>query len=69
MIYLTIKETAELLGVTTSRVYDLIRSGKLPAAKQRVKTDRMFIRKNDLGRYIKNRRPAGRPKKKVDKEA
>lgn len=66
MRYYTVKEAAEILGVTEKRVYDLIREGSLPADPLQVEVKRLSIKKNDLSRYIKNKRPVGRPRKKED---
>lgn len=64
MHYYTVKEAADILGVTEKRVYDLIRNGILRADPLQVEVERLSIRKNDLSRYLKNKRPVGRPRKK-----
>lgn len=58
MKYLTTTQAAELLGVTPSRVRQLILAGRLPA--QKIGRD-LFIKEQDI--IIFKKRPVGRPKK------
>jgi excisionase family DNA binding protein len=63
MKLLTTKEVAEILGVTQTRVQQLILNGRLPA--QRMGRDN-FIREEDL-KLVENRKP-GRPRKSLTEE-
>ena len=58
---LTVEEVAIRLGVTRSRVRQLILDGHLPAEK---KVGAWFIKKSDL-RLVTKRRKPGRPKKET----
>jgi excisionase family DNA binding protein len=60
MTGLTTKEAAEKLGVTVTRVQQLILAGRLPAEK---KGRDYFISEEDL-KLVEDRRP-GRPPKKA----
>ncbi len=68
MNLLTTKETAERLGVTVTRVQQLIAAGSLPAEKM---GRDYFIKEDDL-KLVEDRKP-GRPRKaqteKVSKQA
>jgi excisionase family DNA binding protein len=57
---LSTKQVAEILGITTVRVFQLIQEGKLPAKK--IGRD-WFVKASDV-EEAKNRPGAGRPKKK-----
>jgi excisionase family DNA binding protein len=59
MDFLSIKEAAEKLGITTVRVLQLIQENSLPA--QKIGRD-WFIKKDDV-ESAKNRRGRGRPAK------
>ena len=58
MSELTTKEAAERLGITVTRVQQLILAGRLPAEK---KGRDYFIKDEDL-KLVKDRKP-GRPRK------
>lgn len=60
---LTTKEAAEKLGVTVTRVQQLILAGRLPAEK---KGRDYFISEDDL-KLVEDRKP-GRPPKKADEK-
>jgi excisionase family DNA binding protein len=58
MKLLTTKEVAERLGVTVTRVQQLIAAGRLPAEKM---GRDYFIKEDDL-KFVEDRKP-GRPRK------
>lgn len=64
MSKLTTKETAEILGVTPSRVRQMVMRGQLPA--EHFGRD-LMIDKKDL-KFVVDRKP-GRPKKKEEQKA
>jgi excisionase family DNA binding protein len=49
---LTVKEAAELLGVSAWTIYDMVRKGELPAIRVR---SRIFFRREGLDAWIKDR--------------
>ena len=61
---LTTKEVAERLGISVTRVQQLILAGRLPAEK---KGRDYFIKDEDL-KLVADRKP-GRPRKAQDKKA
>ena len=72
--YLTIKQAAELLGITRQTVYQAIQANRLPATRM---LERVVVTRTDVeayqqrtagigpegGRPRKPRRPPGRPRK------
>jgi len=52
-----VAEAAEVLGVTSSRVRQICRTGSLG----QMVGSRWLIRRDELDAYAKTRRPAGRP--------
>ncbi len=58
--YLTVAETAELLGVSVMRVYQLV-------DEERLKVERsgrqIYIAREEAAKFAKKPRAAGRPKK------
>ncbi len=62
--YLSTKDTAEILGVTSSRVRQLLRAGELDG--HRMSSGIWFIDKEEVSQYQLTRRKAGRPRKEED---
>lgn len=62
MELLTTKEVAERLGVTVTRVQQLIAAGRLPAEK---KGRDYFIKEDDL-KLVEDRKPGRPPKAKAE---
>ena len=62
--HLTTTQTAELLGVSPSRVRQLILANRLPA--QKIGRD-LFVKEHDAIKFASINRPHGRPKKEKTK--
>jgi excisionase family DNA binding protein len=58
---ITTKEAAKILGVTPSRVRQLLRQNLLGG--HRLPAGLWLISNNDLAAYVETRRTAGRPRK------
>jgi excisionase family DNA binding protein len=62
---LSTKETAERLDISTVRVFQLIKAGRLPAEK--IGRD-WFVKESDLETFEQNRLERGRPPKAKDEK-
>ena len=56
---LTVRDAAHLLGLSRQRVFQLIRSGRLPARVQTVSRQTYLIAREDLERFAAAPKPKG----------